>query len=193
MALLELTGRRAIQGLAMGTVCVLFGLSIWRTTDPISRSIFGTFKFGDHEMLRMTSLTGECCGYGRDQLVYSLEFAQFHYVADKMLPALTSVPRPPTVVWPRVDWYFLWPLDPRTGRRTLRSDGIRSVAPISAIPVVRGEIPLDRLIVLEFPNFARESPLPRLLPRYEIEEWMTFENSGYRASAVLLARRPGRK
>ena len=31
--------------------------------------MYGTFTIGGHRMLRMTSITGECCGFGRDQLI----------------------------------------------------------------------------------------------------------------------------
>ena len=191
VALQTLTGRREIRIVVMGTVCVLFGLSISRTIDPVSRAIFGTFEFGDHRMLRMTSLTGECCGYGRDQLVYSLEFAQFHYVLEGMLPALTAPSRPPVVVWPGLEWYFVGPLDKKTGRRTLRREGTVRLPMISAIPVARGRIQLERFILLEFPNFAGESPLPYLLPLYQVEKATSFGSSGYRALAIEFARRPG--
>ena len=58
----------------------LFALSLYQTTDPVSRRIFGTFRFGEHEMLKMTSVAGDGCGYGRDQLVYNFQFMQFHYM-----------------------------------------------------------------------------------------------------------------
>lgn len=186
----ELTGNRAIQGLAMGAVCLVFSLSIWRTTDPVSRAIFGTFEFGDHEMLRMTSLTGECCGYGRDQLVYSLEFAQFHYVMDQMLPALTAAPRPPAVVWPGVNWNLFGPVDRSSGRRTLRRTGTFRFEAISSIPLVRGQLHLDRLLLLEFPNFVEESPLRFLLPRYVITSLDWYGSSGYRAAVIQLEAKP---
>jgi hypothetical protein len=182
----QLTGRRAIQCLAMGTVCLAFSLSIWRTTDPVSRAIFGTFEFGDHQMLRMTSLTGECCGFGRDQLVYSLEFAQFHYVMDEMLPALTAAPRPVAVAWQDVNWHFFGPLDRRTGRRTLRRTGTDRFEVLPSVPVVQGKIALDRLLLLEFPNFVEESPLRRLLPRYDVVSWTWYGRSGYRAAVLQL-------
>ncbi len=188
----ELTGRRAIRCLAMSTVCLGFLLSVWRTSDPVSRAIFGTFPFGDHEMLRMTSLTGECCGYGRDQLVYSLEFAQFHYVLDEMLPALTSAPRPPAVVWPGANWNLFGRVDRNTGRRTLRRKGTFQFEAISSIAVVRGQVPLDRLLLLEFPNFVQESPLRLLLPRYDIASWVWYGHSGYRAAVIQLQAKPGR-
>ncbi len=49
---------------------------------------YGTFAFGDHEMLRMTSITHECCGSGRDQLVYSPEFTNLERL---MSDALESI------------------------------------------------------------------------------------------------------
>jgi len=188
-ALHSLARSRAVRAVAMGTVGLLFGLSIWRTTDPVSRAVFGTFRFGEHEMLKMTSLTGECCGYGRDQLVYSLEFARFHDLANEMLPALVSRPRPPLVSWPDLDWHFLGPIDRVTARRTLRRGATVPVRVRSVIPFARGDASATGLVLLEFPNFARESPLRYLLRFYEVESWMAFDASGYRADAIQLRRR----
>ncbi|MFT3906017.1 MAG: hypothetical protein QM718_06925 [Steroidobacteraceae bacterium] len=60
---------------ALAVPLVLLATSCWHSWDPVSRAIFGTFEFGTHRMFRMTSVTGECCGlYGRDQLIYNLQF-----------------------------------------------------------------------------------------------------------------------
>lgn len=56
------------------------------TTDPVSRYIFGVFSFGQHEMLKMVSLTGECCGLaGRDQLAYNAQFSNISSLTQKLL------------------------------------------------------------------------------------------------------------
>jgi hypothetical protein len=74
----------------------LFAPSLEATVDPLSRRLLGTFEFGRHPMLRMTALTGECCGYGRDQLVYNLEFTRFQEVLNRAYQGIR--PTPATVI-----------------------------------------------------------------------------------------------
>jgi hypothetical protein len=67
---------------------ILLVVSAVRTIDPVSRLVFGTFPVGSHEMLSMSSITKECCGpFGRDQLVYSLEFTVFDDLVSDALAA----------------------------------------------------------------------------------------------------------
>jgi hypothetical protein len=87
-ALLRLGARPLLRQTMLGAAAVLTLVSAVRTVDPVSRSLYGTFAVGDHRMLRMTSITGECCGFGRDQLVYNLEFA---WLQRALRAALTSV------------------------------------------------------------------------------------------------------
>lgn len=80
---------------------LLQGSQLSRTSDPVSRALLGTFEFGDHEMLDMTSFTGECCGsYGRDQLVYNTQFTAIPRLIDRAYERLpvgddTAVIAPP--------------------------------------------------------------------------------------------------
>ena len=43
-------------------------------------------------MLRITSLTQECCGNGRDQLVYNLQFTGFASVLDAAISRIGALP-----------------------------------------------------------------------------------------------------
>jgi len=56
--------------------------SNFRTLDIASRSIFGTFPFGSHSLLNMTSLAG---GLKLDALAYNLEFLQLEYLFADMI------------------------------------------------------------------------------------------------------------
>ncbi len=57
-------------------LCGLFVLSCFYTIDPVSRWFFGTFNFGSHALLNLPARTGECCGYGRDHLIYNLQHTE---------------------------------------------------------------------------------------------------------------------
>jgi len=78
-------------------ILVLVFLSNFRTFDPLSGLAFGTFKFGQHKMLQMTSITHECCGlYGRDQLVYNLEIMRSLSALDLFFRDVK--PKPPAML-----------------------------------------------------------------------------------------------
>ena len=88
VAVVRLHLRPGVRRAVLGTYAALLAVSAMRTVDPVSRWLWGTFRFGSHQMLDMTSLTGECCGTGRDQLAYSLEFTRFHDLTDSVVTAL---------------------------------------------------------------------------------------------------------
>jgi len=67
-----------------GCVALVF-ISNFRTIDFVSRSFFGTFAFGEHALLNMTSLTG---GLNLDSIVYNLEFLQLQYLYADMIQDL---------------------------------------------------------------------------------------------------------
>lgn len=186
-----LAASRVVRALVLGTICLCFASSIWRTSDPVSRAVFGTFEFGDHEMLRMTSLTGECCGYGRDQLVYNLEFAQFHYLNDEIIRTLSTARSIPIVVWPDVGWHFFGAYDAATKQRTLRRDGVRRFRAVSATAVALGEFRFNEFLLLEFPNFREESLLQLFVQSYDVVSATEFDSLRYRVSAFHLRAKPG--
>jgi len=65
-----------------GLLPLLF-ISCFYTIDPVSRALMGTFNFGRYQLLNMTSRTGECCGYGRDQLIYNLQHTELQTLLNK--------------------------------------------------------------------------------------------------------------
>ena len=77
-------------------LCVLFlsTIQIFRTIDPISKFIFGTFNFGKHSMLLMTAYAHECCGIaGKDQLAYNSEFVSIHFLINKLYQEIQLTPK----------------------------------------------------------------------------------------------------
>jgi hypothetical protein len=123
---LDASVRRAI----LTALCLLLGVSNVRTIDPISRALYGTFAFGDHEMLRMTSITHECCGPGRDQLVYSPEFTNLEQLASDALETIVPGDSTLIVLPDSTNWFTIALLDRTTNRRTF--EGKRAIVPVVA-------------------------------------------------------------
>lgn len=90
------------------------------SADPLSRSVYGTWRFGGRAMYRTTALHPECCGnHGLDQLVYNLQFAEIHYLANDFLRNALADPRAEIGI-PLVLGHGLFAarMDPRTHART---------------------------------------------------------------------------
>jgi hypothetical protein len=124
----------ARRSLLAATV-VLLAASVDRTVDPVSRALWETFRVGRHDLLRVTSLTDECCGAGRDQLAYNLQFTAFDGLAQAALARVQPVARGRTLglsAW--ADWYVIGPLDGASRRRL-------APAARDSVPIVNPELP----------------------------------------------------
>lgn len=178
---------RSRSALLVAVSC-LFLVSNHRTVDPVSRGLWGTFAFGEHALLRMTSLTGECCGEGRDQLVYNLEHTQLHRLQDLAYRALELGRDREPAAHPLADWYLTGPVDPATRGRTL-ARGAPVQHTLTPQEIARGRRPL-RLFYLRYPNFGdNASQEAALAPWYVAGAVRRFERSGYALEVVELTRR----
>jgi hypothetical protein len=92
-SLLSLFSRHITRLIYLAVCVTLVVLSNFRTLDVVSRSFFGTFAFGSHAMLDMTSQTG---GLRLDSIVYNLEFLQLQYLFGDMMR--DARPRPGSVM-----------------------------------------------------------------------------------------------
>ena len=187
-ALLRLSLATRLRRLSLVAYALLLVISAERTVDPISRRLWGTFPFGSHEMLRIASITGECCGIGRDQLVYSLEFTRLHELADDALASLAPDNRTLLVIPANTSWYTIGPLDARTHRRTLRRTGT-----IEPMVVTHGEVMKDvrpdRFTYLALPNADLPRALVNLGVYYDWGPPRRFERSGYTVLAYDMTAR----
>ena len=129
-ALVALRFRPTARRVILACLVVLIGVSVERTIDPVSRTLFGTFPFGRTEMLRMTSISRECCGPGRDQLAYNLEFTTLAALSDDALAGMGAGDSTMVVVPDSTSWHTIPHLDPATGRRTAHVSG--SIVPLVA-------------------------------------------------------------
>ena len=155
--------RRAI----LTVVGVLLLASNVRTLDPVSRAIFGTFDAGGSRMLRITSLSGECCGFGRDQLVYNLQFAGLHDAQNAVLRDNPVGAGATYSMDPFADWHVWSQVDAATGRRTLRRRNSVIPREVNA-GYLRQDTPPDRVIYLDFPNVDDAAALAFLARFYDV-------------------------
>ena len=166
-----------------------FLCSNFRVSDPLSKKYFGTFAFGSHPMLRMTSPTGECCGSGRDQLVYNLEFTQFHYMQNELFAALPPAPGVPYAFDSLANWYLVGPLDPGSHRRSVRSTALHEPKFLTSRMVSRNTVLPSKMVYIHYPNFDDAEP-EDFLSQYTVKREHRFSHSGYELKASELALKP---
>lgn len=178
-SLVRLSVSRPMRHLTFGVVGVLLALSITRTVDPVSRALWGTFAVGERSMLVSTSLSGECCGAGRDQLVYNLEFTQFDALTSKALAVMHPTRATVVVVAPLGDWYTVGPVDTASARRTLARTGVVTPQTITAPVAFQSADQLSEAWYLGLPYLDNSQPLATLAERFEVAPPTSVEHDGY--------------
>ena len=75
-AVASLSSKAIVRSIPLTIISLLILLSNFRTIDPVSKTYYETFSFGTHRMLALMSLTFSDMypWYGRDEMVYNLEF-----------------------------------------------------------------------------------------------------------------------
>jgi len=179
------SGRRAVIALYAGALA----LSSIRSVDPLSRRLYGTFPFGEHRLLRMTRITGECCGFGQDQLVYNLEFTNIQILTQRALTPTAAGSAPVIVVPDSTSWIFLDP--PNSGgrlleNRTWKRPGARVY---EHRQLVRGSYRPDSLLYLGLPYGNNERAIRELSAFYDFRDEQRYTRAGYAVSTFRLTKR----
>jgi hypothetical protein len=177
-------GREAL----LMAVTLLLAVSTIRTLDPVSRKIWGTFRFGDRSILSINSLTEECCGRARDQMAYNLEFTELALLLDMLFARLEPSDSTVLVLERDVDWYTVGALDGVTHRRTLRSTGV--VRPKVTTVGETDTLKAARAWYIEMPFTDDTAAIALITRRFELGERCTVSHGPYRLSAREMWLRP---
>lgn len=185
-----LTWTKARMAVLAG-MTVLFLVSNYRTIDPVSKEMFGTFDFGAHSMLGLASYAHECCCRARDQLVYNVEHTNLHYLQEEVFqdlkPQLQA--QEPLVVYPQSDWRNLGPVYASTMKRAL---GYALAASLNVVDENRVEAVASRVThgyFLALPNCEDRAFKDRLRAFFTVTKMKTYERSGYAIELYELRRK----
>ena len=126
-ALLRLGASSRVRMGALAAIVALFVFAAFRSADPVSREVYGTFSIGEREMYRMASITGEYQGPGRDELVYNFEFTGYHHVQNALFRRLHPGDSTVIIAPSLVRWSLWSQLDSLSYERTMREE--RSFSP----------------------------------------------------------------
>ena len=178
-ALLSLAERGGRRMASLAVCAFLVFASNFRSIDLVSRAFFGTFAFGSHVMLDMTSLTG---GLKLDSIVYNLEFLQLQYLFGDMMRDVR--PRDGSILL-MGNAIYNFPPDVDGRDYSLTAD------PSHALPffVALGDVNRDVIashvrsdgqlfFYVAFAN-ADNVQLQTLLKRYPLVQAKTYERHGY--------------
>jgi hypothetical protein len=179
--------------LCLGIIIALFQISAFRTVDPVSKRVYGSFMFGRNPMLDMTSITKECCGRGRDQLVYNIQFTYIDLLTNKVIADQKSSALLPIVIPNHAYFDFL--------RGVVGTNPPRRVAvtlpDAQPIPVFlehqlanmpRADLP-QQVIWLNLPNVDGADEFQRLQSFFYPVEEKVYDELGYELSATVMSRR----
>ena len=180
--------RRAV----LGAYVALLLASCLRTIDPVSRTAFGTFSAGSHDMLDLTRITGECCQtYGRDQLAYSLEFTVFNDLVDSALGNVAATDSTVLVIPFHADWFLIGPIDPVSKRRTMQRTPVASpkVVEVDALMKDNKTPAPPTAWYVALPNNEAAADLKKLSTRYDVGPARQLSERGYTAAVYPLTLR----
>ena len=137
-------------------------------------------------MLDMTSITGECCGAGRDQLVYSLEFTRFHDLTDTIVATLMRDTATVIAVPSRMQYHSIGRIDRATWRRTLRREGAFEPTVVAGPAILTDSVRPRSVLYVAVPNAKDGTTLGLLANLYAVGPERRFESGGYACSAYEL-------
>jgi hypothetical protein len=189
-ALVRLRAGPALRMTALAIITGLFGFAAFRSADPLSRVVYGTFPIGERVMYRMSSITGEGSGPGRDQLVYNLEFTGFHHVQNALFRNIQ--PNAQTVIATArlTNWELFSPLDSGTFERTLSPGHSFEPRYLDEVTVAAAADHPENVWFLEFSNHPEpDGAMASLSRRYQEVELFRVHARGHAVTAHHLVAR----
>jgi len=183
--------RAAPRLLLTGLYLAVFIPSLYRTLDPISRQIFGTFQIGEHQILAMASLGHDSTEYfGRDQLVYNLEFMKLHYLTDHALRDLKPKPTTHVLLARGAHFGVMVHLRSKDYRRSLSWN--HTFLPIyETVPEFLEKHPAaQEAYYFEFPNVDNSRELLLLAEHFTGQVRYVWEMDGYKLQVTKFHRNP---
>jgi hypothetical protein len=173
-----------------GLLALWLGLlvSAWHSSsDPVMSRVAGRFRTGSAMMYDMTHVSRECCGRGRDQLLYNLQYVDFSRAMDSAMVRIRAA-RGVTVAMSRYGhWHWVTPVDSATSLRTLR--GGVDVPIVYTESLVAGEDSPEHAWLIEPPIVPPSRDA--LAVRYDVRDAGTVSSGGVTLRLAELVKRPG--
>jgi len=185
-ALRYLVRSNKVRVIVMAFFCLLFYIQCFRTIDPMGFFVYGGFDFGKHRMYKMTGLTEECCGYGRDQLIYNLEYTKIHDLSNYILSDLK--PRNADIFSSTSgsDYYVIGALDAVSHKRSFESKKVNYLNYRTGEDIINDVVKPKSLYFIVFPNFPGKEVLRQLYGFYRKQGSAVYEIDGYQIEVIKM-------
>ena len=161
---------KSVRIAILAVLFVLFFISDFRTIDPVSKELYGTFRFGNHEMLCMSSVSGEWPGgCGIDQLVYNLEFTEFRTIFDRIYRHIGAAPL----------YEEFYPYDPGTLYTRLMKPPYSLQTSLHGMPIPEIAARYKTFYFVDYPWITDKIALRRFMADYSVSKTLRFTDNGY--------------
>ena len=189
-SLVTLVGHPNVRRSILGAFAAVLLVSTVRTVDPVSRFVYGTFPVGERDLLHMTSITRECCGAGRDQLVYNLEFTTLEALTSDALAAIAMHDSTVIVVPDSTNWFIATRIDPASHRRTVRRTGAVAPVVLESDELLTDESDIPAAYFVALPNATPSRALAAIARHYDVGEERRHRRGPYELSVYRISRGP---
>jgi len=172
--------RQAVVTGILSVVLALLCISSFRTIDPVSKKIMGTFEFGSHKMLRMASFESASGYHGRDQLVYNFEFTEIHYLTEKVYEAVGTDKL--FVAAPHSTWTnALSSINKETRRRMMYGEGLMNTRWTFSDSLIKRRIFPEEIYFIAYPHMGEVNEVQQvqLSYVYDTKDVIKVEDGGY--------------
>ena len=132
-------------------------------------------------------MTGECCGRGRDQLAYNLEYTRLFALETMAMQQLAIGPTT-IVASSNQDYLVKWPLDRESRQRRIET-GPGTFFPRYAVTEFILKWLPEKFYSVYYPNYDNAGDEQLMAPFYKRESWIVVEQGGYGLAVVTMVRR----
>ena len=153
--------------------------------------MYGSFNFGKFKILKMTSISGECCGFGRDQLVYNLQYTMFHYLQNKIYADIKPTENTYILTKNNVSRYLTMPLEKSTFQRSTAQNSNRLIFPkyMELKKFFELKQKPKSAFFIDYPNFPYETSVYKKMQReYAVKYYKKYDFMGYSIDIYTLTR-----
>ena len=166
----------------LSIVLSLIYVSAFVTIDPVSKLLFGTIKFGSHDILDMRGLHRGPSWWFRDQMVYNYEFMRISDLTRKIINQIgvknKFVANDQACVYADDD-IKNWDEDHQTPRGGFKLATLKNV----------WEEKYDSLYFILYPNLGNGPDLTALSSLYNLKEERVFQEDGYAIPVIHMVRK----
>ena len=164
----------------------LFAFSSFSTFDPISKYLTGTFNFGNHSLLNMSSAffvpnEVHAADFNRDELVYNLEYTKMLDLTETIFSDIKLDGK--LTIMGSVGSRFFWPglVNNTSRRRTARRYDVFKPHYFEDVSEFSHVVDKpQKLYYIEFPNMLSNSQLALLMEWYDYRNTKEYILNGYK-------------